>query len=382
MDIHPAILDLPRTELSAEDHDAYATIIDDILADYGEEAISSDDILGMLRERTSLALTQQRHHIKVLIIERLQMQPAPQTVTLSTADGLSNAPGKSSVAAAVFNIPELMEAILLHLPMRDLAATRRVNKALHRLIETSLSLQRKLFLLPNKEPPEYWGWVCTNDVSEFVTSPGSPPSPPAFLPLYEPEVTARLNPLLEPDDGRRLCSPDGTCVIETVRAARIDQRILNSKVWPEMYLSSPPCTYVNIHFTYAEGKSYPRLQVSRRLYDPAGVTLATIWHGLHKVGDVRVFGGYEPVLISSYQKQRGLVAIGDYLNVERTTVREQIDHHRRRGIKLELEEANDAVVLSRIAVLRSQTKYEGASRPALPPGRTHYGFEYIIVPPS
>ena len=135
MDIlDPAILDLARTALSAEDRDDYAKVIDDILADYGEEAISSDDILEMLRERTSLALTQQRHHIKVLIIERLQMQPAPQTVTLSTADGLSNAPGKSSVAAAVFNIPELMEAILLHLPMRDLAATRRVNKALHRLI--------------------------------------------------------------------------------------------------------------------------------------------------------------------------------------------------------------------------------------------------------
>ena len=359
--LDPAILDLPRTSLSTGDRDAYAKVVDDILADYGEEAISSDDILELLRERTSLALTQQRHHIKALIIERLQTQPVPQTVTLSDTDGLGNAPGTTSVAATVFNVPELMEAILLHLPMRDLDASRRVNKALHRLIETSLPLQRKLFLLPNKGPPEYWSWARNNDMSEFVTSSGSPPSPPspsspAALTswLREPKVMARLNPLLEPEDWRFLRSPDETCEIGLVNTVRIDHRIFNSKVWPELYLTSPPCTSVHIDFLAAEGRR-SRLQVSRFLDDPAGVTLATVWHGLQKEGDIKVCGGYETVPNSSY------------LNVEKTTLREQVDHHRRRGIKLELEEANLAVTLSRVTVLRSETRYEGASRPALPP---------------
>lgn len=362
MDIlDPAILDLARTALSAEDRDEYAKVIDDILADYGEEAISSDDILELLRERTSLALTQQRHHIKILIIERLRMQPVPQTVALSNTDGLGRAPRSTSAAATVFNVPELMEAILLRLPMRDLAAFRRVNKALHRLVETSLPLQRKLFLLPSKEPTEYWSWVRNNDMSEFVTSSGSPPSPPSSSSpaalaswLREPKVMARLNPLLEPEDWRFLRSPDETCEIGLVNTVRIDHRIFNSKVWPEMYLTSPPCTSVHIDFLAAEGRR-SRLQVSRFLDDPAGVTLATVWHGLQKEGDIKVFGGYETVPNSSY------------LNVEKTTLREQVDHHRRRGIKLELEEANLAVTFSRVTVLRSETRYEGASRPALPP---------------
>ena len=68
---------------------------------------------------------------------------------------------------------------------------------------------------------------------------------------------------------------------------------------------------------------------------------------------MKIFGGYEPVYNSSY------------LDVEH----KQIDHHPRRGIKLELEEANLAVTFSGVTVLRSETWYEGASRLVLPSGR-------------
>lgn len=258
-----------------------------------------------------------------------------------------------------------MEAILLRLPVRELAAFRRVNKALHRLIETSPPIQRKLFLLPSKDPPEYWSWVRNNGMSEFVTSSGSPLSPPSpsspheLLPwLREPKVMARLNPLLEPEDLRFLRSPDETCEIGLVNTVRIDHRIFYSKFWPEMYLTSPPCTSVHINFLAAEGRRYSRLQISRFINDPAGVTLASVWHGLNKEGDVKVFGGY------------GTVPNSSFLDVEHTTLREQIDHHRRRGIRLKLEEASLAITLFRVTVLRSETRYEGASRPALPQRQT------------
>ena len=88
------------------------------------------------------------------------------------------------------------------------------------------------------------------------------------------------------------------------------------------------------------------------------MTLASVWHGLHKEGDVKVFGGY------------GTVPNSSFLDVEHTTLREQIDHHRRRGIRLKLEEASLAITLSRVTVLRSETRYEGASRPALPQRQT------------
>lgn len=58
-----------------------------------------------------------------------------------------------------------------------------------------------------------------------------------------------------------------------------------------------------------------------------------------------MFGGYEPVWNSSC------------LDVEHTTVREQIDHHQRPGIKVELEEADLGVKVSGVTVLRSETSY-------------------------
>lgn len=340
MDKYSAIIDPSLTSLPAEDRARYTEITDDILAEYGGEVVSSDDVLEMLRGRVSLALTRQRHHIKMVIMERLRMQPTPQTVALSRTGDVWTTPGVDSMAAAVFNIPELLESILYHVPIVDLTRSRRVNKAVHRLIETSPMLQRKLFLLPSNDPPRYWGWIRNNDTDELVTSPNNPP--PASETSHDaPNTIARLNPLLTAEDHYLYSSPQETHAIGLVHSTQIDKRILNAKVWPEMYLTSPPCTSVHFSFVFSEQSKQARLYVRRTVRDPAGVTFATLWDELHKEGDVIICGDYEPVPGTGF----------DPVEVERSTAREQIDHHRRRGIRISLSEDGCYIDSYRVAIL-------------------------------
>jgi hypothetical protein len=327
LDARSATIDPSLTSLPAKDRETYAAIVDDILAEYGEEVVSSDDILDMLRERTSLALTRQRHHLKLLIIERLKRQPSPQTVALTYTGGGSTVLGTTSIAATAFNVPELLESILIHVPMIDLIAGRRVNKAFHRLIETSPVLQRKLFLLPSNDPLRYWNWICNNGVAESLTTTSSPP-PVSADPCTLTQIIASLNPLLYANDSHFACPADDS--LKMLSSAKIERRVVNSQGWPEMYLTSPPCTKVRINLYYSEGDLKTdmslRLHFKRDVYNPAGVTFACIWNALHVHRDVKVWD-YSSVL----------AAQTDYSEREDWTVGEHVGFYRRRGITLSLD---------------------------------------------
>lgn len=352
MEERPAVLDLGLTRLSAADRDAYTAIIDDILAEYGAEVISSDDILEMLRKKVSLALTRQRHHIKLLIIERLRMQPIPQTVARTPGAG-DDTP--TTIVAAFFNVQELLELVLFYLPMADLVRSRRVNKTLHRVIETSPKLQRKLFLLPINDSPKYWGWEHKNGITEFVTTLSSPPQAPETSRRRKrsrPSIIARLHPLIEADEWDHILSPDETLAVKLVFDTRIDRRILNSKVWPEMYLTSPPCTGVRINFVYSDEQKHAVLYVKRDVYDPAGVTFVTVWNALHKEGDITVMTDFQPKFGCFGRRQK----------VEGTTVCEQVDGHRRRGVRLSICEAQFALDRYSVTMMSAGTEFEGLYR--------------------
>lgn len=355
-DERPAVLDLALTRLSAADRDAYTAIIDDILAEYGAEVISSDDILDMLREKVSLALTRQRHHIRLLIIERLRMQLIPQTVALIPGADHDTA---SSMAAAVFNVQELLESVLFHLPVVDLVRSRRVNKNLHRVIEISPKLQRKLFLLPTNNSLKYWSWASKENTNDkLVVSPHRPPSASSSS-REKSNIVAVLNPLVQADDWDFKSSPDETQTMVVVHSTKIDKRILTAQArWPEMYLTSPPCTEIRIDFSYCEVSDKihnQRLQVKREVYDPAGVTFASIWDALHERNLITVWGGYEPWSEDSGQSE-----------LEESTVHEVIDHHRRRGINVVLDAEHCSVrsysVTLPVRMLRYDTDPENGER--------------------
>ena len=53
-----------------------------------------------------------------------------------------------TAAARVAGIPELLENILLHLPLRDLFLAQRMNRTARNIIEKSTQIQQALFLRP------------------------------------------------------------------------------------------------------------------------------------------------------------------------------------------------------------------------------------------
>ncbi|KAK4889874.1 hypothetical protein LTR27_011387 [Elasticomyces elasticus] len=52
------------------------------------------------------------------------------------------------MAHAVFNVVELLESIILHLPMRDMQRSRRVSKQWCQTVDGSLPIKKALFLEP------------------------------------------------------------------------------------------------------------------------------------------------------------------------------------------------------------------------------------------
>jgi hypothetical protein len=112
-------------------------------------------------------------------------------------------------------------------------------------------------------------------------------------------------------------------------STKVKTQIFNSEVWPVLYLTSPPCTGVIIRFQYTEtfeGRHVLRFHISRSVYDPAGVTFATLREALHKEEVVVVCGDYKPVREAS----------NDFQIATNTTVCKQIELHMNKGIELSI----------------------------------------------
>ncbi|KAK4889875.1 hypothetical protein LTR27_011388 [Elasticomyces elasticus] len=65
-----------------------------------------------------------------------------------TADNVPNLPKSFVMAGKVLNLPELLEMIILNLPMRDMQRFRRVSKQWQATVDRSLPIKRALFLEP------------------------------------------------------------------------------------------------------------------------------------------------------------------------------------------------------------------------------------------
>lgn len=230
-------------------------------------------------------------------MERLERLPVPQTATRSDEGG-----AKSSVvnaAVAVFNTSELLEAILSHLPVKHLLVSGSVNKAFYKLTLTSPSLQKRLFLLPANSHPLRWKLVCDkiDSMHHAVVSNASDDVSTSLGPKLafgEPAPVARLNPLLKlleerlstADRIRFVDSPIGSA--HCCDSAILDTRIIESRMWPHVYLTDTQCTCAHIDIEYADQTPVdgPVLKVRREVYNPAGVTLGAIYDALHEKGSI------------------------------------------------------------------------------------------------
>ncbi|KAK3627405.1 hypothetical protein LTR56_019206 [Elasticomyces elasticus] len=66
----------------------------------------------------------------------------------SMADDVPNLPKSFVIAGEVLNLPELLEMILLNLPMRNMQRVRRVSKQWQATVDNSLPIKRALFQEP------------------------------------------------------------------------------------------------------------------------------------------------------------------------------------------------------------------------------------------
>lgn len=183
-------------------------------------------------------------------------------------------------AQAVFDIPELLEAILLELPPTDIIVARHVQRIFAAVIQGFSSLQRRIYLLPSNTPAHFWQ-VNTSDRTFKTTrtrdipipvptsngSFGPVTPPPKFgedysLQVYRPNhalFTQTLSPRIKWEmeraegifselDRHRLivASADWAHrVVWSIGAARLDPSKIpagmsNDSIWRRMFITSPP----------------------------------------------------------------------------------------------------------------------------------------------
>ena len=168
------------------------------------------------------------------------VQPSSRSTT-----GAEN--GKQSPFAKVFGLPELFEAIFLHLPMAELLFAQRVCKQWQTLIQSNTRIQRALFLAPL--PP--------HQTSRFRLQPAR------FTSMFGEALTVRegkeywLNPLLAeiPLDelavdpkGLLNLSSDGCFYSQVIVACRAPKDYPGAS-WKKMFFSQPPGWFISQYRT-------------------------------------------------------------------------------------------------------------------------------------
>ena len=184
--------------------------------------------------------------------------------------------------------PELLEAVLSHLPTRDLVRSTRVSKTFRHLIFNSPILLRSLFLRPQKEPFE-----IVSLKSHKKASSGN------HTEQAKDYKIATLCPLLHKD-----WLPDLT-IEERFRSedherAAIDMQAASADSFTQMYLTNPPCVEVDIILVYSNKETGKRnclpedrgrdtrdyISAAHRIRKETGVTFALLMEALYMNGSV------------------------------------------------------------------------------------------------
>lgn len=160
-----------------------------------------------------------------------------------------------AATSRVFNTPELLETILLHLPMNDIISANTVSKQWRASITGSVSLQRALFLVA--VPGQYLtldlhaATEATNIYWDDISDD---------LPLLE-NNTFSINPVFkattygpEPEPLSYTVDTDESCkrrayVFELdIEPNDSSKSLTTAGAMPSMYLTQPPCTMVTLWY--------------------------------------------------------------------------------------------------------------------------------------
>ncbi|KAI5363705.1 putative F-box domain-containing protein [Septoria linicola] len=189
-----------------------------------------------------------------------------------------------SAAAGVADVPELLEAILLHLALKDILLAQRVSRTFRDGINSSPTIQRALFLRPSHDFTVALFGPIRTPIKDCTTS---------CIDWHGGTVsTSRglLRMACEASDDTRHDIEFNPFAIETSRTANVSPRkihlprsaIGDEACWRDMTLSQPPMREVIIDHGRAAHWHMVRASMPSR-----GVTLGDLEQGLESLGDAR-----------------------------------------------------------------------------------------------
>ena len=215
------------------------------------------------------------------------------------------------------NIAELLENVLVHLPVRDLFVAQRVCAMFRDVIKESVSIQLKLFRRLAAAAPETWA------IQQVVPSASKPAAryPSLFVPTTR--AAAESDTVSSSHDGRseeEIITPAAlnqlcTCLtpykgIEVGGARNTDHLRVNvqdflsllptglpsSRSWQDTFLTDPPSisAQVRIHWTVKAESHESHLshgEVNFNVQEPGGITLGAIQRAALCTDGVATRGG-------------------------------------------------------------------------------------------
>ncbi|KAK3690776.1 hypothetical protein LTR37_018998 [Vermiconidia calcicola] len=212
----------------------------------------------------------------------------------SFAEINTQAPNLAEVSQAVFNTTELLEQILLCLPMKSVFVSQRVCTHFKDTILKSNALQQKLFLRPAGDKSVLWLIRPSIPRGQLQEKFAKAPADVHFRVANASEVMdgtvrryrpAALNPLLRLDTDIPAHDREAACRVWS----RVGDRLaLDLKIkigiahsWRDMYLTDPPCESINLAASWFVGlPDTPDVEicstVTAVLQDTDGLTLGAL----------------------------------------------------------------------------------------------------------
>jgi len=186
-------------------------------------------------------------------------------------------------------IPEIVENILVHLPIKDLFVHQRVCRGFKEVIEASTRIQKKMLRVPPDTPPEPWTVIRRRGKWAFECI-----DPSEWNGCGPTTIPVTLNPTLNV-----LCSkPEEMFCIRRTRwgkswrneHVRLNVRAFSVNQFSSLlatYISDPPCkeAVVRVKFyivwprstTRPEAHPYSASSESKTVHSLTGLTLGNLW---------------------------------------------------------------------------------------------------------
>ncbi|KAK6442670.1 hypothetical protein LTR95_001082 [Oleoguttula sp. CCFEE 5521] len=239
--------------------------------------------------------------------KRKQSAPPKATKNRKTATAITPSTSRvtrdmTRIAAvhAVLGTTELLEGILISVPMFDLFVIQRISQSFRDCIAKSHKLQERMYSRSTGIPAESWVAHPGRYNEDWTVIPGDfAPRSPKNEATYDAEhimdssyMPAKLCPMFEGGNSSFLCA--GSPYIENIILRSLSRKLTTRLdftapgSWRGMQVTNPPITRVevNVPYNYWPGskRTTPTLRLCtiQDVHRDSGITLGALFDGAHK----------------------------------------------------------------------------------------------------